>query len=79
MVDNCLTASDTNKQYANKQYTINPQTSYSPSQPIQQGLTSLAPINFEMIVSQSNGSEFGKNVKTHTLLCFCLIFVNSIF
>ena len=32
IVDNCIAMSDTNKQYA-----INPQTSYSPSPPILQG------------------------------------------
>lgn len=32
IVDNCIAMSDTNKQYS-----INPQTSYSPSPPIQQG------------------------------------------
>ena len=32
VVDNCVQMSDTNKQYS-----INPQTSYSPSPPIQQG------------------------------------------
>ncbi len=35
----------------------------------QQGLTSLAPINFEMIVSQANGSAFRAAVKTPPLLC----------